>query len=82
MIMYDRFGWGSLFSLLPYGDVWRASRRMFTKYFNPSNPSINQPREVQWKLAFDSEPGRSRFPKLKFRQFFHPIMNYDGLGEQ
>ena len=29
-----------LFSLL--WDVWRASHRMFTKHFNPSNPSINQ----------------------------------------
>ena len=31
--------------MFPYGDVWRASRRIFTKYFNPSNPSINQPRD-------------------------------------
>ena len=38
--------------MLPYGDVWRASRRMFTKYFNPSNPSINQPRETVYVRRF------------------------------
>ena len=44
---YDnRSGWAFAFAVLPYCDVWRASRRMFTKYFNPSNPIINQPREM------------------------------------
>ena len=38
--------------MLPYGDVWRASRRIFTKYFNPSNPSINQPREIIYVRRF------------------------------
>ena len=36
----------------PYGDVWRARRQMFTKYFNPSNPSINQPRETVYVRRF------------------------------
>ena len=50
---YDnRSGWGFAFSALPYGNVWRASRRMFTKYFNPSNPSINQPREIIYVRRF------------------------------
>ena len=38
----------------PYGDVrvWRASCRMFTKYFNPSNSSIDQPSEVKYVRRF------------------------------
>ena len=47
---YDRrSGWGFLFGLLPYGDAWRA---MFTKHFNPSNRSINQPREIIYVRRF------------------------------
>jgi hypothetical protein len=38
--------------MLPYGDVWRAGRRMFTKHFNSSNPSINQPREIIYVRRF------------------------------
>jgi hypothetical protein len=38
--------------MLPYGDVWRASRRIFTKYFNPSNPGINQARETIYVRRF------------------------------
>jgi hypothetical protein len=38
--------------MLPYGAAWRAGRRMFTKHFNPSNPSINQPREIIYIRRF------------------------------
>jgi cytochrome P450 len=38
--------------MLPYGDLWRASRRLFTKYFNSSNPSINQPRDIKYVRRF------------------------------
>ena len=38
--------------MLPYGDVWRASRRIFTKYFNPSNPTINQPHDIKYVRRF------------------------------
>ena len=38
--------------MLPYGDVWRASRRVFTKHFNPSNPTINQPRDIIYTRRF------------------------------
>jgi hypothetical protein len=41
--------------MLPYGDMWRASRRMFTKHFNPSNRSINQPREIIYVRRFLSQ---------------------------
>jgi hypothetical protein len=38
--------------MLPYGDLWRASRRMFTKHFNSSNRGINQPREIKYVRRF------------------------------
>ena len=38
--------------MLPYGDAWRASRRTFTKYFNPSNSSINQQHEMIYVRRF------------------------------
>ena len=41
--------------MLPYGDLWRASRRMFTKHFNSSNRSINQPREIKYVRRFLGE---------------------------
>ena len=47
-----RSGWGFAFSMVPYGNVWRASRRIFTKYFNPSNPNINQPCEKIYVRRF------------------------------
>jgi len=36
--------------MLPYGDVWRESRRIFTKHF--SNSNINQPREILYVRRF------------------------------
>jgi hypothetical protein len=36
--------------MLPYGDVWRESRRIFTKYF--SNSRINEPRDVLYVRRF------------------------------
>ena len=36
--------------MLPYGDVWRESRRIFTKHF--SNSSINQPRDILYVRRF------------------------------
>ena len=38
--------------MLPYGDAWRARRRIFTKYFNPSNPSVNEPRDIIYVRRF------------------------------
>jgi hypothetical protein len=39
--------------MLPYGDVWRESRRMFTKHFNSSNHnSINQSRNILYVRRF------------------------------
>ena len=36
--------------MLPYGDVWRESRRIFTKHFSDSR--INQPREILYVRRF------------------------------
>jgi len=53
MIMFHELsGWGFIFGVLPYGSVWRASRRMFSKFFNPSNPSYIQPREITYVRRF------------------------------
>jgi hypothetical protein len=38
--------------MLPYGDVWRASRRLFTKHFSPSNSIIHQPRDIIYVRRF------------------------------
>jgi len=45
-----RSGWGFLFGMLPYGDAWRESRRIFTKYFSDS--SINEPRDILYVRRF------------------------------
>ena len=36
--------------MLPYGDVWRERRRIFTKHF--SNRNINQPRDILYVRRF------------------------------
>ena len=36
--------------MLPYGDVWRESRRIFTKHFSDSR--INQPRDILYVRRF------------------------------
>jgi len=39
--------------MLPYGNVWRESRRIFTKYFNASHhSSISQPRDIMYVRRF------------------------------
>jgi hypothetical protein len=39
--------------MLPYGDAWRESRRIFTKHFNPSNHnSTNQLRNILYVKRF------------------------------
>ena len=39
--------------MLPYGNVWRESRRIFTKYFNsPHHTSINQSRNILYVRRF------------------------------
>ena len=36
--------------MLPYGNIWRESRRIFTKHF--SNSNINQPRDILYVKRF------------------------------
>jgi hypothetical protein len=39
--------------MLPYGDAWRESRRIFKKHFNSSNhDSVNQPRNILYVRRF------------------------------
>ena len=35
-----RVGWKWVFSLMPYGEVWRERRRAFTQYFHPGNADL------------------------------------------
>jgi hypothetical protein len=51
-MFHELSGWGFSFNVLPYGDVWRANRRMFVQYFNPSNPSISQPHDMMYVKRF------------------------------
>ncbi|KIM35566.1 hypothetical protein M413DRAFT_79273 [Hebeloma cylindrosporum] len=52
-MLHELSGWGFLFSLLPYGDAWRESRRIFTKHFNSSTHNvINQQRNILYVRRF------------------------------
>ncbi|KIM35565.1 hypothetical protein M413DRAFT_32422 [Hebeloma cylindrosporum] len=52
-MFHELSGWGYLFSMLPYGDVWRESRRIFTKHFNSSHhDAINQQRDILYVRRF------------------------------
>jgi hypothetical protein len=35
-------------SLLPYGEAWRESRRMFTQYFHPGNTEVYKAPQVEF----------------------------------
>jgi len=43
-----RVGWKWVMSLLPYGDAWRESRRMFTQYFHPANTEVYKATQVEF----------------------------------
>ena len=39
--------------MLPYGNVWRESRRLFKRYFDsPHHVSIRQPQDIQYVRGF------------------------------
>ncbi|KAF4610220.1 hypothetical protein D9613_010340 [Agrocybe pediades] len=54
--MIDLMGWSWMFSVLPYGDMWRERRRAFTKYFHPGSTAVHQPYAIQFV--------RSMLPRL------------------
>ncbi|KAF9557515.1 cytochrome P450 [Agrocybe pediades] len=54
--MIDLMGWSWMFSVLPYGDMWRERRRTFTKYFHPGSTAVHQPYAIQFV--------RSMLPRL------------------
>ncbi|KAF5349115.1 hypothetical protein D9756_009456 [Leucocoprinus leucothites] len=37
-----------LFAIMPYGEEWRERRRTFVQHFPLSNPSIHQPKEIEF----------------------------------
>ncbi|KDR69223.1 hypothetical protein GALMADRAFT_925136 [Galerina marginata CBS 339.88] len=44
----DLMGWTWAMSLMPYGEVWRESRRVFTQYFQGSNASLYQAPQMEF----------------------------------
>ena len=43
-----RVGWKWVFSLMPYGEVWRERRRAFTQYFHPGNAEFYRTTEEEF----------------------------------
>ena len=41
-------GWGWIMLIMMYGDPWREGRRMFQKYFHPSNTQLYQPIQMEF----------------------------------
>jgi cytochrome P450 len=41
-------GWGWLMAFMVYGDPWRERRRMFQKYFHPSNTQLYRPVQIEF----------------------------------
>jgi hypothetical protein len=48
IILSPRVGWKWAMSLLPYGEAWRESRRMFTQYFHPGNTEVHKATQVEF----------------------------------
>ena len=74
--MIIRSGWGFAFGMLPYGDVWRESRRIFTKYFNPSNHGINQPRNILYVRRFLGQLLQKPNDFLQHARMYVPYLPY------
>ncbi|KAJ3561941.1 hypothetical protein NP233_g9885 [Leucocoprinus birnbaumii] len=43
----ELIGWNWLMVAMPYGDGWKEKRRLFAKYFHPSETSLHRARETQ-----------------------------------
>ncbi|KAF5363832.1 hypothetical protein D9756_001140 [Leucocoprinus leucothites] len=49
VMLQELSGFGFQFGLMPYGELWRARRRLFKKHFNLSNSSVlHQPQEAKY----------------------------------
>jgi len=44
---FDRLGWDWATFLQPYGNLWRENRRMFERYFHPSDTSLHRGHEIE-----------------------------------
>jgi len=47
-MVYELVGWNWLFGFMAYGEAWKERRRLFQKYFHPSEIKIHQPRELEY----------------------------------
>ncbi|KAF8991880.1 cytochrome P450 [Cyathus striatus] len=47
VVMLDLSNYSYLLSIIPYNSIWRAQRRLFNKYFHPTNTAIHEPRAVE-----------------------------------
>ena len=45
--LVNRVGWKWLFGFMAYGEAWKERRRLFQRYFHPSDVKIHQPRELE-----------------------------------
>lgn len=50
-----RMGWGWMFSLVNYGELWREHRRTFTKYFQSRDQSVYQLNHIKFVRGMLSE---------------------------
>ncbi|KAF8998871.1 cytochrome P450 [Cyathus striatus] len=46
-VMLDLSNYSYLFSIIPYNNIWRTKRRLFSKYFHPTKTEIYEPRAVE-----------------------------------
>lgn len=46
-VVYDLVGWNWLMVLMPYNDAWKERRRLFAKYFHPSDTSLHRNHETE-----------------------------------
>ncbi|KZP06134.1 cytochrome P450 [Athelia psychrophila] len=45
-MVYELMGWGKMFPFMPYGDRWRAQRKMFTREFTPTAVLRYHPQQI------------------------------------
>ena len=58
-----RVGWKWAMSLLPYGEAWRESRRMFTQYFHPGNIEVYIDKATQVEFLYKMLPRLLKDPE-------------------
>ncbi|KAJ3561943.1 hypothetical protein NP233_g9884 [Leucocoprinus birnbaumii] len=46
-VIYEMVGWNWLMVLMPYNEAWKERRRLFAKYFHPSDTSLHRVHETE-----------------------------------